>query len=123
MFNVSVGGLVSFVILFGTVPFQRFGMSRILVHREIKRKPAGQCRAPVFKAPAKRGRLSSVFRADAGHRSFSGSVGQSCSAAVASSLQNFTAVSGRHSLSEAVDFFSVQFFRLVGSFHGAYASF
>lgn len=51
------------------------------------------------------------------------SIGQSCSAAVTSSLEDFTAVCGRHSLSEAMDFLSVQFLRLVSSFHGAYASF
>ena len=45
------------------------------------------------------------------------SVGQSCSAAVTSVLQNLAAVGGRHSLSEAMDFFSEQFLRLVSSLH------
>ena len=44
-------------------------------------------------------------------------MGQSCSAAVTSVLQDFTAVSAGHSLSEAMDFLSVQFLGLVSSLH------
>ena len=42
---------------------------------------------------------------------------QSRSASVASSLENFPTISGFHSLAEAMDFLSMQFFGLIGSFH------
>ena len=45
-------------------------------------------------------------------------IGESCSALCASSLENFSAVSGSHSLSEAVFLFSVSFLRLICSKHG-----
>lgn len=41
------------------------------------------------------------------------SVSQACAALGASSLENFSSVSGRHSLSEAVDLASLSFFRLI----------
>ena len=45
------------------------------------------------------------------------SVGESRSASVTSSLEDLAAVGGFHSLTEAVDFLSLQFLGLVGSFH------
>ena len=44
-------------------------------------------------------------------------MGQSRSAFVTSSLENFPAVGGFHSFAEAMNFLSMQFFGLIGSFH------
>ncbi len=44
-------------------------------------------------------------------------ISESCSALSASSLENLSAVSGSHSLSEAVFFLSVDLFRLICSEH------
>lgn len=83
-----------------------------------RRQSAAGCRYFSGKKCLKR-KLQTQFAPEQDRKS----IGQSCSAAVTSSLEDFTAVSGRHSLSEAMDFLSVQFLRLVGSLHGAYASF
>ena len=48
---------------------------------------------------------------------FLGSIGQSLSALSASSLKNVSAVSGSHSLSEAVLLLSLSLLRLVSSEH------
>ena len=45
------------------------------------------------------------------------SIGESCSAFSAASLENLSAVGSSHSLSEAVFFFSLTLFRLVSSEH------
>ena len=45
------------------------------------------------------------------------SIGESCSALSAASLENLSAVGSSHSLSEAVFFFSLTLFRLVSSEH------
>ena len=45
------------------------------------------------------------------------SVGESCSAFCASSLENLAAVSRAHSFSEAVNLFTLDFLRLICSFH------
>ena len=47
----------------------------------------------------------------------SSSIGESCSALSAASLENLSAVGSSHSLSEAVFFFSLTLFRLVSSEH------
>ena len=45
------------------------------------------------------------------------SVGKTSSTLGASSLENFSTVSGCHSFSETVFLFSLSFLRLIGSFH------
>ena len=45
-------------------------------------------------------------------------VGKLSSTLGASSLENFSTVSGRHSFSETVFLFSLSLLRLIGSFHG-----
>ena len=45
-------------------------------------------------------------------------IGKLSSTLGASSLENFSTVSGRHSFSETVFLFSLSFLRLIGSFHG-----